>query len=179
VPATPISAAGAASAVAPADIETWLTDLGIVPGPRLERDGAAAWDLVLDGRRRFDIRATVFLDPAVGAVAWIHYAPPLSDQIRKTYRRLLRWNDSFPFAKFALADDERPILEAEVPLRWLDGDEVGLALARLVAICDLLVDESVSLIWSSGRQPPIDGRVPRNPLLLDRYADRLAELSVG
>ena len=42
--------------VRPADVEGWFTDLGLTPTERADRDGIAAWDLVLDGRRRFDLR---------------------------------------------------------------------------------------------------------------------------
>ena len=53
------------SAAAPADVERWLTDLGLEPIDRAERDGITSWDLVLDGRRRFDLRVTVILDSAL------------------------------------------------------------------------------------------------------------------
>ena len=63
--------------------------------------GSPRWDLVLDGRRRFDLRVTVILDPALAIICWAHYAPPINDMFRKSYRKLLRWNDEFPFAKFS------------------------------------------------------------------------------
>ena len=71
------------------------------PLERADRDGITSWDLVLDGRRRFDLRVTVILDPSLALICWAHYAPPISDMFRKSYRRLLRWNDEFPFAKFS------------------------------------------------------------------------------
>jgi len=40
----------------PAAIEGWLKGLGLEPGSRSEREGLAAWDLTLDGRRRFGLR---------------------------------------------------------------------------------------------------------------------------
>ena len=43
----------------PADVEGWLSELGLTPAERADRDGIASWDLVLDGRRRFDLRITV------------------------------------------------------------------------------------------------------------------------
>ena len=49
--------------VRPADVERWLAELGLEPVERADRDGIASWDLVLDGRRRFDLRVTVILDP--------------------------------------------------------------------------------------------------------------------
>ncbi len=89
-----------AGAVLPADVERWLAVLGLDPIERADRDGISSWDLVLDGRRRFDLRVTVILDPALALICWAHYAPPINDMFRKSYRRLLQWNDAFPFAKF-------------------------------------------------------------------------------
>src|SRR6187455_3166438 len=100
-------------AVLPADVERWLAELGLEPIERAERDGIASWDLVLDGRRRFDLRVTVILDPALALICWAHYAPPIGDYFRKSYRKLLRWNDEFPLAKFSVGDDERPGLAVE------------------------------------------------------------------
>ena len=111
-----------APSVRPADVERWLADLGLEPIERADRDGISSWDLVLDGRRRFDLRVTLILDPALALICWAHYAQPINDLFRKSYRRLLRWNDEFPFAKFSLAEDERPILAAELPIRTVDRD---------------------------------------------------------
>ena len=83
-------------------------ELGLTPTERADRDGIASWDLVLDGRRRFDLRVTVILDPALALICWAHYAPPISDMFRKSYRRLLRWNDEFPFAKFSVGRGRAP-----------------------------------------------------------------------
>ena len=52
---------------APDVVEAWLTDLGIEPDERAERDRITSWDVRLDGLRRFDVRAT--LDPGPGARA--------------------------------------------------------------------------------------------------------------
>ena len=160
--------------VAPEAVEDWLRDLGIEPPARHERDGAAAWDLTLDGLRRYDVRVTLILDPGTGVVVWVHYAPPIGDSRIRSYRRLLRWNDEIPFAKFALATDDRPVLTAEVPLALLDRDELGVALARTLAICDLLLEESAGWIWIGGRIPFVAGRESRQAALFARYADRLA-----
>ncbi len=161
----------------PADVEAWLADLGIPPLTRVERDGLVAWDLSLDGRRRFDIRITLILDPELGLVSWVHFAPPIGDGFRRSYRMLLRWNDEFPFVKFALAEDGRPILSTEIPARFAGADELGLALARSVAICDALLAESAGWLWIGGRIPSTDGRVGRNEALLGRFAARLPELA--
>ncbi len=102
--------------VSPADVEDWFRDLGVEPRERADRDGIASWDLMLDGRRRFDLRVTVILEPALGLICWAHFAPPISDMFRKSYRKLLRWNDEFPFAKFSVSEDERPVIAVELPI---------------------------------------------------------------
>jgi hypothetical protein len=166
-----------AAAVSAAKVEGWLADLGIEAGPRLEREDVAAWDLTLDGRKRLDLRVTVILDPALGAILWAHLAPPLGDGLRKAYRTLLRWNDEFPLAKFSVADDGRPILSIELPARWLTADELGLALARITAIADRIFDETRGWLWIGGRVP--DGYAAatgQHPALIARFADRLGDL---
>lgn len=158
-------------------IEAWLGELGVEAGPRVERDGITAWDLTLDGRVRRDLRVTLILDPAIGAIAWAHLAPPLLDGLRRAYRTLLRWNDEFPLAKFSVADDGRPIVAVEIPSRWLGADELGLALARVAGVADRVFEETRGWVWIGGRVP--DGyaeRPLRNEALLARYADRLGEL---
>jgi putative sensory transduction regulator len=170
------SADTGARSVRPADVEGWFTDLGLTPTERADRDGIAAWDLVLDGRRRFDLRVTVILDPGLGVICWAHYAPPISDMFRKSYRRLLRWNDEFPFAKFSVADDERPVLAVELTADAVDADALGLALARILGIADRLLDETKDWLWIGGRMPDQGGRTSANAAFLDRYTARLPEL---
>ena len=172
-----MSLAPRASAVAPADVEAWLAELGLEPLERADREGVTSWDLRLDGRRRFDVRATVILDPATAAFVWVHLAPPIAHTFRVSYRRLLRWNDEFPFAKFALTDDDRPILAVELPVDRLDRDELGLAIARALAICDLLLDDVAEWAWIGGRIPDWTGRASRQAGLFERYADALGELA--
>jgi hypothetical protein len=122
---------------------------------------------------------TVILDPAVGAFVWLHMAPPIGDGLRRSYRKLLRWNDEFPFVKFSLAADDRPIATVEIPTERLDRDALGLGIARLLAICDLLLEETAEWIWIGGRVPQPGTRVGRNVGLLDRYAERLGELGLA
>jgi putative sensory transduction regulator len=160
----------------PAEVEAWLAELELTPSKPVVRDGVAAWDVELDGRRRFDIRVTIILDPALGLISWVHFAPPIGDGLRKAYRTLLRWNDEFPFVKFSIAEDGRPTLSTEIPLRFLGRDELGLALARSLAICDALLPESAGWLWIGGRMPDQSGRRRRNEALLARYAGRLPEL---
>ena len=163
--------------VQPADVERWLAELRLEPVERADRDGVSSWDLELDGRRRFGLRTTVILDPAVGVICYAHYAPPITDLFRKSYRKLLRWNDELPFVKFSVAEDERPVLSAELPRDVVGADELGLALARLVVVSDRLLDESADWLWLGGKRPAAyDERTTRNPGLLARYESRLAEL---
>lgn len=171
-----------ASAVLPADVERWLADLGLAPVERADRDGIASWDLVLDGRRRFDLRVTVILDPALALICWAHYAPPINDMFRKSYRRLLHWNDEFPFAKFSVGDDERPLLAVEQSIAQAaaaGADGLGLALVRILGIADRLLDESKAWIWIGGRMPAQEGRTSRNADLIARFAADLPDLFEG
>ncbi len=168
--------AGPAS-VSPADVDRWLADLAIVPLERVDREGVTSWDLELDGRRRFDVRITLILDPATALICWVHYAPPIGDAFRKSYRKLLRWNDEFPFVKFSLAEDERPILATELPIATVDEDELGLTLVRLLAIADHLLEESAAWVWLGGRIPEgYAERQSRNERLFLRYEAALGEL---
>lgn len=169
-------AAGPTGRIGPSDVEAWLRDLGLAPAARAERDGIVSWDLFLDGRRRFDVPVTVICDPSLAVIVWLHLAPPIGDSFRVSYRRLLRWNDEFPFVKFALAPDERPILAVELSIGSVDRDGLGLALARALAVADALLEETAAWLWIGGRIPPGPARERRNGELFVRYADSLGEL---
>src|SRR5688500_8062978 len=170
-----------ARSVGPADVERWLDELGLHPDDRSDREGVTSWDLHLDGRRRFDLPVTLILDPQLALICWVHYAPPIGDTFRKSYRKLLRWNDEFPFAKFGIGEDERPLLSVELPIERVTREEgedaLGLALARIVGIADRLLDESAGWLWIGGRMPDQSGRERRNVTFLDRYEGRLPELA--
>jgi hypothetical protein len=171
---------GATTPPTAATIKRWLAELGLEAGAEVERDGIVAWDLVVDGRTRRDLRVTVILDPTLGAIVWAHLAPPLLDGLRKAYRTLLRWNDEFPLAKFSIADDGRPIAAVEIPTRWLDADELGLALARVAGVADRVFEETRGWLWIGGRVPDGYAQRPiRNEALLRRFAPQLGELVVG
>jgi hypothetical protein len=157
-------------------IDAWLTELELEPIDRGERGGISSWDLRLDGRRRADIRLTLILDPTSAMLLWVHFAPPLNDAFRVSYRQFLRWNDELPFVKFALSADDRPVLTSELEASSLDRDRLGLAIARLLAICDLTLDRSVGWLFPGARKAPEMERPSRQANLFDRYADGLAEL---
>src|SRR4051812_32842684 len=167
------------AALRPADVERWLDELELVPLARADRDGVTSWDLRLDGRRRFDLPVTLILEPSIALICWVHFAPPIGDAFRKSYRKLLRWNDEFPFAKFSLAEDDRPVLASEIPLRFASRDELGLAIARSLLIADQLLEESASWLWIGGRMPDQSGRTSRGAGLIERYIDQLRELLGG
>lgn len=175
-----MSIAPRGSAVAPADVEAWLAELGLAPVERADREGLTSWDLVLDGRRRAALRVTLILEPSLGLVCWAHFAPPISDAFRRSYRMLLRWNDELPFVKFSLGEDERPVLVAEIPAASAGRDAMGLALARQVAVADRLHDEAAPWLRAAGWQTdaPPPGRASDGPglRLVARYAAELAEL---
>ena len=162
------------------NIDTWLADLDLVPVDRAERDGANSWDLVLDGRRRRALRITLILDPAVALVAWVHFSPPMTDNYRKAYRQFLRWNDELPFAKFAISEDERPILTAEAPVAGIDRDVLGALVARVLAIADLVHVQTAALIGELARVQAKLAATEPDPAgvaLLRRYAAALDELT--
>lgn len=157
-------------------VEAWLAELDITPEARADRERITSWDLRLDGLRRFDIRLTLILDPDLGLIVWVHFAPPITDSFRRSYRKLLHWNDDYPFVKFSLAADERPILTTELPPVQISRDELGFAIARLLTICDQLLEEAAGWLWIGGRIPDHGDRASRQVGLFARYADRLAEL---
>jgi Putative bacterial sensory transduction regulator len=159
------------------DVDGWLEGLGVEVLERSERDGAVSWDLLLDGRRRRDVRVTLILDPSLALVGWVHFAPPLSDGFRKSYRQFLRWNDELPFVKFALSADERPVLSAEIPVALADRESAGTMLARLLGVCDLLLDESRHWLEAAGKRAAEPSGTGRNAALLERHAAILDELA--
>jgi hypothetical protein len=173
-----MSFAPRASACAPTDVEAWLAELGLEPVERADREGVTSWDLVLDGRRRAALRITLILDPALALICWAQFGPPITDLFRKSYRKLLRWNDELPFVKFSITEDERPVLVAELPVATLGRDVLGLALARVLAVADRYHAESTAWLaaagWSTGPGPTsADGAGTR---LMERFAPELVEL---
>ena len=172
-----MSIAPRGSALAPADVEAWLADLGVAPLERSDREGVTSWDIVLDGRRRGALRITLILDPGLALICWCHFAPPINDSFRRSYRKLLRWNDELPFVKFSVGEDERPLLVVELPVAVVDRDDLGLALARQVAIADRYHAEASEWLRAGGwrTDPPADPDGP-GMRLVARYSAELAEL---
>jgi hypothetical protein len=164
--------------LSPDTVERWLAELELQPLERADRDGISSWDLLLDGRRRTDIRLTLILDPARALLLWVHFAPPINDSFRVSYRQFLRWNDELPFVKFALSDEDRPVLSSELDIACLDRDGLGIAICRLLAVCDLTLERSVVWLFPGARTAPPMAHPSRQAALFERYADALAELLV-
>ena len=170
----------AGRALRPAAVEAWLDELGLQPLERVDREGVSSWDLVLDGRKRADLRITLILDGSFALLCWAHFAPQIGDSFRKSYRQLLRWNDEYPFLKFSLSEDERPVLAVELPVEQADRDALGLAIARILAVSDRVLARSRP--WLRGgawRERLGPGEASRGAALLDRYHDALGELDVA
>ena len=157
-------------------VDGWLDELELPVIERDERDEITSWDLRLDGLRRPDIRFTIILDPGNVILLWVHFAPPLNDSFRVSYRQFLRWNDELPFVKFALSADDRPVLTSELPADGLDRDGLGVAIGRLLAVCDLTLERSVVWLYAGQKKAPPMGRPSRQAGLFERYSDELAEL---
>jgi hypothetical protein len=141
-----------------------------VVGQAGEADAPAfSRDLLLDGARRFDLRVTVAWVAGVGLSLWAYYGPESAEVPKRIYHRMLRANFDYPFAKFALTDDDRPMLMTELPAAGLDRDALGRALVRLAVVGDRLLDDTAQAVAERGVLPDWRGRQPRNPALLAAY----------
>ena len=163
-----------------AEIPALLTSFGITAAAPNQREEVTVWDLELDGNIRRGLRVTLIHDarPGGALMAWAHLAPPLGDGLRAAYRRLLEWNDRFPFAKFAIAEDGRPTLSVELSAADATCEQVRDALARVLLIADALFSETAAWTWISGKVPPDPGGERRNRPLLAATLD-LAERLEG
>jgi hypothetical protein len=122
---------------------------------------------------------TVILDPARALLLWVHYAPAISDSFRVSYRQLLHWNDELPFVKFGLSDDERVILTSELPTAGLSLDDLGRAICRLLAVCDLTLERARPWLAMDSRSSPDLQAGSRQTGLFERYGADVAELMAG
>jgi len=149
-------------------IDRWLAELGVEVVESVGEAGEAAFsrDLVLDGDRRCDLQITVAWITGVGLSVWAYYGPESADLPKRIYHRMLRANFDHPFVKFALTDDDRPMLMTELPAAGLDRDALAQALVRLVVVADRLLDETATAVAEHGALPDWSGRERRNTALL-------------
>ncbi|HEU5324768.1 MAG TPA: hypothetical protein VFV59_02690 [Candidatus Limnocylindria bacterium] len=149
-------------------LDAWLAELGV--------EVVAAWsdpagtaisrDVMVDGHRRFDLRVTVAWVAGIGASLWAYYGLEAMEIPKRTFVRMLRANFDYPYVKFALTDDDRPMLMTELPTTALTRDELGRGLARMTVVADRLLEETALAVADRGVLPDWTGRTPRNPRLL-------------
>ena len=152
-------------------IDRLLAELGLeVVGRSGEPGGASLTrDLVIDGRRRFDLRVTVAWVSGVGCSLWAYYGLEAMEIPKRVYSRMLRANFEYPFVKFAMTDDDRPMLMTELPTSALGRDELGRGLARLAIVADRLLEETAAAVADRAVLPDWSGRESRTAALLERY----------
>ena len=138
----------------------------VVGGGGSPSDPGFSRDVLLDGARRFDLRATVAWVEGVGLSAWAYYGDEEMEIPKRIYARMLRANYEYPFVKFALTDDDRPMLMTELPPAGLDRAALGRTLVRLTVVADRLLDETAAAVADRGNLPDWSGRTPRNQALL-------------
>ncbi|HSM39014.1 MAG TPA: hypothetical protein VK838_06735 [Candidatus Limnocylindrales bacterium] len=133
-------------------------------------------DVMLDGERRFDLRVTVAWVAGIGLSLWAYYGPEAMEIPKRVFGRMLRASFDYPLVKFAMTDDDRPMLMTELPAAAATRDELGRGLARLVIVADRLLEETALAVADHGRLPDWSERSTRNPSLLAAYR---AEVEAG
>lgn len=132
-------------------------------------DAALTRDLILDGERRYDLRVTVAWVAGIGVSLWGYYGMEQMEIPRRVLLRMLRANFDYPYVKFAMTDDDRPMLITELPTAALTRDELGRGLVRLAVVGDRLLDETAHAVADRGEVPDWSGREGRNRQLLNAY----------
>jgi hypothetical protein len=152
-------------------IDRLLAELGLEVVGSAGDSGRSALsrDVVLDGRRRFDLRVTVAWVAGVGCSLWGYYGLEAMEIPKRVYARMLRANFDYAFVKFAMTDDDRPMLMTELPTTSLDRDELGRGLVRLAIVADRLLDETAAAVADRAELPDWTGRTGRNVALLDEF----------
>jgi hypothetical protein len=159
-------------------IDRFLDELGldVVGASGDALSSSLSRDVVLDGRRRFDLRVTVAWVAGAGCSLWAYYGLEGMEIPKRVFGRMLRANFDYAFVKFALTDDDRPMLMTELPSSSVDRDELGRGLARLAIVADRLLDETASAVADRAVLPDWSGRTCRNPRLLDSYGAEVEAL---
>ena len=128
----------------------------VVGGGGTSGDAAFSRDVVLDGTRRFDLRTTVAWVQGVGLSAWAYYGDEEMEIPKRVYARMLRANYEYPFVKFALTDDDRPMLMTELAPDGLDREALGRTLVRLTIVADRLLEETAAAVADRGGLPDVE-----------------------
>jgi hypothetical protein len=144
-------------------------DLDVVGSAGDPTGSTLSRDVIIDGRRRFDLRVTIAWVAGVGCSLWAYYGLEAMEIPKRVYGRMLRANFEYPFVKFAMTDDDRPMLMTEIPTVALDRDELGRGLARLSIVADRLLEETAAAVADRAILPDWSGRDGRNPRLLATY----------
>jgi hypothetical protein len=152
----------------PPPIDRWLSELRleVVGASGSAADSALSRDLILDGHRRYDLRVTVAWVAGVGCSLWAYYGLEAMEIPKRLYARMLRVNFDYPYVKFALTDDDRPMLMTELPSAATTRDELARGLVRLLVVADRLLDDTAAAVADRGIVPDWSDRVGRNPRLL-------------
>ena len=162
------------TATAGSSIDGWLRALGleVVAAAGAAGDPAFSRDVIVDGDRRLDLRVTVAWVSGVGCSLWAYYGLEAMEIPKRTYARMLHANFDYPFVKFAMTEDDRPMLMTELPPAALDRDELGRGITRLAVVADRLLEETASAVADRGVLPDWSDRQPRNRALLDALSRR-------
>jgi hypothetical protein len=152
-------------------IDGWLAELGleVVGSTGAASDSAFSRDLVLDGQRRFDLRVTVAWVSGIGLSLWAYYGLEAMEIPKKTFLRMLRANFDYAFIKFAMTDDDRPMLMTELPPSAVDRQQLARGLVRLTIVADRLLEATAPAVADRGVLPDWSGRAGRNAALLDAH----------
>ena len=152
-------------------LDRWLRELGVevVGATGGEGDAAVSRDIIVDGERRFDLRITVAWVEGLGLMLWAYYGLEAMEIPKRTFHRMLRANFDHPFVKFAMTDDDRPMLMTELPAADVRREELGRGIARLAIVADRLLDETAAAVADRGSLPDSAGRRGRNAALLEAY----------
>ena len=156
-------------------LDEWLREIGVevVGATGQPGDAAISRDVVLDGERRFDLRVTVAWVAGVGLSLWAYYGLEAMEVPRRIYHRMLRANFDYPFVKFGMTDDDRPMLVSELPPEAVTARELGRGLVRLTIVADRLLEETAGAVGDRGVLPDWQGRTGRNPGLLSAWRTEL------
>ena len=152
----------------PPPIDAWLRELEVevVGASGVPDSEAISRDVMLDGERRFDLRVTIAWVAGIGISLWAYYGLEAMEIPRRILHRMLRANFDYPFVKFAMTDDDRPMLVTELPASAMSREELARGLVRLTIVADRLLEETASAVADRALLPDWSGRVPRNPRLL-------------